>query len=140
MSVWDFVSATRDGDEEGGGCRVETVVFPLEDGGVVLVRVSESEPGGVVSRGGSVTERLERAEQTFEAALGIIRAVAHGVLSQLTELARSPDEVHVEFGLEFTGKAGAVLATAETSTQLRVDLTWRPLRPERETIVGNGGD
>jgi hypothetical protein len=107
---------------------IETVEFPLEAGGEVLVRVQDPPAAGVVTRGGGVTERLERAEQTFEAALGTIQVVAQGVLAQLAELTRSPDEIRVEFGLELTAKAGAVLATAGTSAHLQVGLTWRPQR------------
>lgn len=106
---------------------METIAFPLDGGGEVLVRVDTVDSdGGVVTRGGGGAGRLERAVGTFEAALGTIRVVADGVLGQLGGLARSPDEVHVEFGLELSAKAGAILAVAGTTAQLRVGLTWRP--------------
>lgn len=106
----------------------ETVEFPLQDGGEVLVRVQDTTAAGVPTRGGGVTERIERAERTFESALGTIQVVAQGVLTQLTQLTRSPDEIQVEFGLELSAKAGAVLASAGTNAHLQVELTWRPQR------------
>jgi len=105
---------------------VTTVEFPSEGGGVVLVQVDSREVGGPILRGGHGSGVMERAETTFEAALGTVRVVAQGVLAQLSGLARQPDEVHVEFGLELNAKAGAILAAAGTSAQLTVGLTWRP--------------
>ncbi|MGV8966491.1 MAG: CU044_2847 family protein [Cellulomonas sp.] len=103
-----------------------TVEFPLESGGVVLVRVDDDDLGGPLLRGMGASGALERAGTTFEAALGTVRVVAEGVLGQLAGLARAPDEVHVEFGLELNAKAGTILAAAGTTAQLTVGLTWRP--------------
>ena len=106
---------------------MDTVEFPLESGGHLLVRVEDAVgAGGVVTRGGPVAASLERAESTFEAALGTIEVVAQGVLAKLARLAQAPSEVHVEFGLELTARAGAILAAAGTTAQLKVGLTWRP--------------
>jgi hypothetical protein len=106
---------------------METVEFPLESGGRLLVRVEDTDGyGGVVTRGGRVAASLERAEDTFEAALGTIEVVAAGVLGKLSQLATVPSEVRVDFGLELTARAGAILAAAGTTAQLHVGLTWRP--------------
>lgn len=109
-----------------GGRAVTTVEFPLEDGGVLLVRVDDGRSDGPVLRGGGGTPAWERAETTFEAALGTIDVVARGVLQQLTGLARTPDVVQVDFGLELNAKAGTFLAAAGTAAHLKVALTWRP--------------
>ena len=99
------------------------VEFPLEGGGgAVLVRIVDKHTGGTVLREGRGTDALERAANTFETALSTIRVVAQGVFLQLSDLARSPDEVNIDFGLE----AGAVRASAELVAQLKVRLTWRP--------------
>jgi Trypsin-co-occurring domain 1 len=107
---------------------VETVAFPLEGGGQVLVQVEgeRTAAGGVVTRGGGRAGGLERAEQTFEGALGTIRVVAEGVLGQLAGMVHAPDEVNVEFGLELTAKAGTILVAAGTTAHLRVGLRWQP--------------
>jgi hypothetical protein len=106
--------------------RVQMVEFPLEAGGSVLVQVLDEQAAGPVMRGriGEVT--IDHADRTFEMALGTVRTVAQGVLSQLKGLAVQPQEVTVEFGVELTGKTGAVLVSAGASAQLKVGLTWRP--------------
>jgi hypothetical protein len=102
------------------------VGFPLDGGGQVLVRVDgdTSDWSGVVTRGGGMEERLQEAQCTFEAALDPIRTVAQGVLDRLSALERAPDEVRVEFGLELSAKAGAIVS-ASGSAALNVALTWR---------------
>ena len=104
------------------------MAFRLEDGGQVLVRVAAVEPtyGGVVTRGGRAEEAVAEARQSFESALGTIRDVADAVLHQLARLAVSPEEVRVEFGLELTAKAAAVVASASATAQLHVTLAWNP--------------
>jgi hypothetical protein len=103
---------------------MQTVEFPLESGGSVLVLVADQGPAGVVTRGIG-TNAVERAGHTFEAALGTVRTIAQSVLGQLTGMDRHPDEVIVEFGVELTANAGAILVTAGTGAHLRVALTWR---------------
>jgi hypothetical protein len=100
------------------------VEFPLEEGGVILVEVAESS-AAVVTRGGGPAQAVERAERSFDVALGTIRTVAQTVLSQLQPLTRHPDEVTVTFGLELTAKSGALLAAAGATAQLHVELSWR---------------
>lgn len=126
----------------GDRCRevggLPTVEFPLDGGGHVLVRVEDLglDVGGgdIVTRGGGMSTRLEQAQATFEAALDPIRVVAQGVLEKLAGLVDSPDEVHVEFGLELTAKAGAIVAAVGSTAQLKVGLTWR--RPSVAPIDG----
>jgi NTP-dependent ternary system trypsin peptidase co-occuring protein len=103
------------------------VEFPVQGGGGVLVSVSPEYNVGV-TRGLDFSAAVERAEQSFESALDTIRTVAEGVLTQVTELARHPNEVKVEFGLELSAKAGAILAAASGTAHLRVELTWQPDR------------
>lgn len=112
---------------------MEAVRFPLEGGGEVLVRVDSSdEPGQVVIRGGReyIQGAIEQAGQSFESALSTVRSVADAVLAQLVGLAVAPEEVRVEFGVELTAKAGAVLAAAGAGAQLTVALTWTRAEPE----------
>src|SRR4029450_6920685 len=80
--------------------------------------------------GGRMAAQVEKAEGTFEAALGTIEVVAQGVLAQLARLPRAPNEVRVDFGLELTARAGAILVAAGTTAQLKVGLTWRPDGPD----------
>ena len=116
---------------------VRFVEFPLADGGHVVVGVEQEEQSwsGVVTRGGSVEERLQEAACSFEAALDPIRAVGQGVLAKLSALDRPPAEVRVEFGLELSAKAGAVVSASGAAT-MKVALTWRAPPEQR---LGAGG-
>lgn len=100
------------------------VEFQTEDGTPVLVKVSDSVHGELVTRGLGDSKVIERAQRTFEAALSPIRAVSEGVLAELRAVARQPDSVTVEFGLEFTANSSAVLAGASGAASIRVELTW----------------
>jgi hypothetical protein len=104
---------------------MDVVGFPLESGGHVLVRVAPApDVAGVVTRGGSLDERLAEAQCSFEAALDPIRAIAQGIHERISGLERPPDETRVEFGLELSAKAGAIVS-ATGSAALNVSLTWR---------------
>ncbi len=116
-----------------------TVEFPLEDGGILLVRVDDRRSDGPVLRGGGGKPAWERAETTFEAALGTIDVVARGVLQQLTGLAQTPDVVQVDFGLDLNAKAGTFLAAAGTTAHLKVALTWRQ-REDRSRSLSDAAD
>lgn len=106
-----------------------TVEFPVQGGGSVLVRVEDGLSAGVVTRGTTVTEAMEKADQSFGKALGTIQAVANGVLEQLGRMARCPEEVHLEFGLEFSASAGtALLVSGKGSAHLQVEMTWTAAR------------
>jgi hypothetical protein len=105
---------------------MQFVEFRLPEGGHVVVATDQREQGwsGVVTRGGGVEERLQEAACSFEEALDPIRAVGRGVLSRLEGLERPPAEVRVEFGLELSAKAGAIVSASGAAT-LKVALTWR---------------
>ena len=91
----------------------------------MLVKVEPEPSATPVTRGLSVNETIERADETFEAALTTVRNVAQGVVAQLTDLAVRPSEVTVSFGVELSGKAGAILVSTAASAQLTVSLVWR---------------
>ena len=108
------------------------VEFPLEDGSTILVEVDEPEgPGGAVQvRRDSKT--VEKAKQTFEAALDKIKPTANAVISKLRNLYDAPDEVTVEFGLKLSGEAGVVLASAGVEANYKVTLTWKKNEQENQ--------
>ncbi|MFD3458334.1 CU044_2847 family protein [Nocardia fluminea] len=100
------------------------VSFPVEGGGEVLIQV---EPDGeIVTRGGRdhAAQAVEEAKRSFDSALSTIHVVAQGVLDQICGLVTPPAEVRVQFGLEFNAKAGAVIASAGATAQLRAEMTW----------------
>jgi hypothetical protein len=109
----------------------QLVEYPLQNGGAVRVQVSNVEtdgPEGLVTRGrlhDAGAEMLHRAQDTFEDTLATIRPAAEALLATLTELNRVPDEIGVEFGVQLSAQAGAVIATLGSATNFKVTLTWR---------------
>ncbi len=106
----------------------QLVEFPLETGGSVLVEVT-GYAAGPVTRGLKGAEVAERAQQTFEDAVGCIKPAVQAAVAQLRSLAEAPDEVHVGFGLNLHAGAGAVIAAASAEANFSVDLTWRRSEP-----------
>jgi hypothetical protein len=108
---------------------VTTVEFEAPGGGSILVQVTPGvpvAPAGVVTRGMPGAQVVEKAEQSFGKALAAIETVANGVQEQLSRVTRRPDEVHLEFGLEFTASAGtALLVSGGGSAHLKIEMTWR---------------
>lgn len=105
---------------------MQFVEFPLQEGGHVVVGLDQAEGdwSGVVTRGGTIEERMHEAACTFEEALEPIRVVGEGILNRLSALDRPPDEVRVEFGLELSAKAGAIVSATGAAT-MKVALTWK---------------
>ena len=102
------------------------VEFPLEDGSTIMVEVDEPERAGGttrVSRGGEKT--VEKANQSFEAALDKVKPTANAVISKLRDLYDPPDEISVEFGLKLSAKAGVFLAAAGVEANYKVTLKWK---------------
>ncbi|HHS97503.1 MAG TPA: hypothetical protein ENK08_06330 [Chloroflexi bacterium] len=99
------------------------IEFPLEDGGTILVEVEMPEGTGMVpaARG----EVVQRAQQTFEAALEKVRPAAQAIIKKLRALHDPPDEIEVEFGLKMSAEAGAVIAATGVEANYKVTLTWK---------------
>lgn len=105
------------------------VEFPLQDGGAVLVQVDEAGSGPVTRGLGDRHTVTEQARLTFEEAIGRVQPAAQSLLDRLRSLADAPDEVGLEFGLELNAEAGAFIASASSTANFKVTLTWRRERP-----------
>ena len=101
------------------------IEFDLEDGGSIVVEVDEPEAPGGVMRAARPGEVMEKAHQSFEAALDRIRPAASTIIKKLRGLHDPPDEVEVEFGLKMSAEAGAVVAAAGAEANYKVTLTWK---------------
>ena len=107
------------------------IEFPTADGRSVLVQVSANS-GGPVTRGGHGSAVFERAQRTFEDAVGQIQPAVQAVIDQLVSLTRRPSEVSVEFGLVLHAEAGAVIAQTGANANFTVKLTWQDtIAPDR---------
>ncbi len=103
------------------------VEFQSESGEPILVEVEDLQPAsGTTRRGLSTSAVVERAQTSFEDALGKAQPMASGLVSKLRSIADSPDEVQVEFGLSLSAQAGAVLvAGASAGANYKVTLKWK---------------
>lgn len=103
----------------------QLVEFPLEGGGSVLVQIPDSgDP--LVIRGfrEQGTRVAEQAQQSFESAVARIGPAADALLASLTALAHSPSEVSVEFAVQLSAEAGAVIASLGSTATFKVTLKW----------------
>lgn len=100
------------------------VSFPLEAGGNVLIEVEE-EGGASITRGLHPSDMVEAVGNSFDAAIEAIKPAAVAVANKFRNFADAPEDVEVEFGLKFTGQAGAFIASASTEAQFRVKMVWK---------------
>lgn len=99
---------------------MELVAVPLDSGGVIVVEMDHIE-GGVV-KAGRPGQVVAEAAQTLEAALESVTSVAQSILAKLRQ-SRS-QEITVEFGVNLTVEAGAVITKAAGGCHLKVTLHW----------------
>ena len=100
------------------------ISYSLASGGNVVIEVEEP-AGGPVTRGLHPSEVVETVGNTFEAAIEAIKPAVLAVASKLRNFADAPEDLEVEFGLKFTGQAGAFIASASTEAQFRVKMVWK---------------
>lgn len=98
--------------------------FPLEEGGSIFVEVESTSLDQLIpaSLPGDVAAKVAL---TLEAALDRVQPAAKAIVSKLRGLVDPPDEVSVEFGIKMSASAGAVIASADTEANFKVNLTWK---------------
>lgn len=99
----------------------ELVAVPLDSGGEIIVEMDHID-GGVV-KAGRPGEIVAQAAQSLESALKSVTPAAQSILATLRQA--GPHAVTVEFGLELTAQAGAVIAKTEGKCHLKVALHWK---------------
>jgi len=99
--------------------------FEMDDGGSVVVAIT-GEPG--VARASKTGDSIRKAAVSLEDALGSVRDAGASALRKFREVADPPHEIAIEFGVEFTAEAGAVIARSALAGHLQVTLTWQ--RPD----------
>jgi hypothetical protein len=101
--------------------------FTLADDEAVWIEIEEiavdraGEPGeGDISR---TAKTQQDHEQRFREAVDKIRPAATAVFAAMRDL-NTPRQIQLEFGIGFSGKVGAFIASADTSANFKVRLTW----------------
>ena len=95
------------------------------DEGKILIEVSGNR-GGVgfgaqKDKEGGEPDQLENA---FNHALSTIQLAAGSVLETLNTLKERPSSARLDFAIKIDPEAGAMIATGDSKSQLRVSLTW----------------
>jgi len=101
------------------------IEFPLEEGGTILVEVSDSQPEEGIVKAARGDEVVMHASQTFEQALDTLKPAAGAVVKKFRLLPDAPDEVQVEFGIKLSAAAGALIASTGAEANFKVSLTWK---------------
>ncbi len=76
------------------------------------------------ARAESASDRVLQATETFDAALGRIKAAANSFSRVLGDLDAKPDSARVEMALKFSAESGVVIAHAGAEAQIKVALIW----------------
>jgi Trypsin-co-occurring domain 1 len=98
------------------------IEIPLKAGGTLLVEIATAESSA--RRGLSSSDIAVKATRTFEEALDKIRPAADALISNLKQLAVSPNEIGIEFGLKITADAKAYVASASAEANFKIALKW----------------
>ncbi|HET6429818.1 MAG TPA: CU044_2847 family protein [Phycisphaerae bacterium] len=99
------------------------VEYQLEGGGSILIEV-DAEPLRGMAPAAPGVRTIERAQETFEAALARVKQTARVVVENLRDLATSPDEIQVEFGFKADLKGNLLIASAGGEATFKVALKW----------------
>jgi hypothetical protein len=104
----------------------QLVEYPLEEGGTVLVQLHDVPSVGVTRGLGQRAEDItQRSTRTFEDATRSVTPAAYSLISRLQQLARPPQEIRLEFGIQLTAETGAFIASVGAEANFKVSLTWR---------------
>ncbi len=101
----------------------EVIEFRLESGESVYVAAEDGAGASPrpVMRGDRV---LKQASDTFEAALERVKPAARAVVKAFREL-NEPDEIGLEFGLQFKTEANVFVLTGEANAAFKLSLKWK---------------
>jgi hypothetical protein len=74
----------------------------------------------------SMVDMYEKSDEAVEKAMGTIRAMAEKTFNTVKSIPVSerPQKVEVEFGINFSMEAGAVVAKASAEAAVKVTLSW----------------
>lgn len=103
--------------------------FKLDNGESAFMQIEETDEQAQarqrVSRGrGDEESHSVPAERTFTQAVSCIAPIGNALLTSLKDI-NTPDEIHLEFGLSFNGKAGVVFTSVESAASFKVSITWK---------------
>ncbi|MEU8073356.1 MULTISPECIES: CU044_2847 family protein [unclassified Micromonospora] len=100
-----------------------------EDGEEVFFEIRRQDTGFGEA---GLDEHIVEARRRFETGLREINIAAQKALATFRAAAHRPDDIEIEFGVNFTAEAGAVFAKTGMDAHLTVKLTWSAGPPPGE--------
>ncbi|RZB13372.1 hypothetical protein StrepF001_44525 [Streptomyces sp. F001] len=94
--------------------------IPLEGGGCFLVEAPAAYEGPV--KAGRIGEAVQELPATLQEALEPVTEAARAALEQLRKA--RPDDVVIEFGVDLSVAAGAVITRGQAGCHLSVTVSW----------------
>jgi hypothetical protein len=106
----------------------EIVELKLASGEVVYVEAeATSGPGArpASRRDSSVFKGVgDKVERSFETALGAVKPAARALMEAFKDL-NEPDELGLEFGVQFKTEVDAFVLTGEANAAVKISLKWK---------------
>lgn len=85
----------------------------------------EAEKAPITRSGGKPEKVLERTEQSFTDAVSAARRVGDVLVEQFQSAKSRPQEFEVEFGLQLSAEAGAILTSVGANAHLHIRMKWQ---------------
>ena len=101
------------------------------DGQPVYVETVISEQQGIELVSLGKEDEPEKAADSFAKVVARIKPAAEQVLNSFKEM-NTPDEIALEFGLNFKAKTGVVFASADSEATFKVSLKWTKEKEQSE--------
>ena len=99
----------------------EILSFETQAGETVYLEVVDAGGSRPMSRGEGA---VRKASETFEAALEKVKPAAWAVVDAFSEL-NEPDEIGLEFGIQFKSEANVFVLTGEANASFKLSLKWK---------------
>lgn len=97
--------------------------YEIEDNSYVMLEVDEPPPD--ISLATSLSETFVQAQDKFEDLLAQLKPATSVVLKTLKDLADSPDEATIEFGVKMATGSNIVIASGSVEANFVFKLTWK---------------
>ncbi len=101
------------------------IEYVLDDGSTILIEAGNHKRSNEMYRSAREKNIVTKATKSFSDTMETIKPVAETIISKFKDVAQSPDEVSVEFGLKLQGETGAIIATAGVEANFKIALLWK---------------
>lgn len=102
----------------------DLIEFGLDSGARIFVHAGRPSAPGPGRPRFSGDGKVEKARETFEAAMGHVRDVAASAIRTMTELPKKPEEVSIEFGVQLRAETGIIVARGEAGADFKIRIVF----------------